>query len=98
MFTDIDRWATILWIALFLTAIWGFRSDPRNRVHTRVLIATAPAILIFMAVYANARQDDAWCLGWAVAGIVVAGLLAAVSLARLTAHYVIDQMQTKEQD
>ena len=74
MFTDIDGWATILWIVLFAMAAWAFRSDPRNRVHTRILIAAAPAIFIFMAIYANARQDDVWRFCWALAGAVVSGL------------------------
>ena len=90
MFTDIDGWAVILWVLLLATTIWAAGSDPQKRRHTYILTATAPAILILMAVYACARHNDVWCLGWAITGIFISSPLAVIAIARLTAQDIID--------
>jgi hypothetical protein len=97
VFTDIDGWASLLGVVLFGLAIWCFRSDPRDHLHSLSLVLTAPAILIFMTVYATVRTHDAWCFNWAVAGIVVSAPIALIALARLTAYYVAERMK-HEQD
>ena len=79
---DIDLWAVILWIILFvlticyfrllLTICW-FRSNRKSQRHTFVLLFSAPAILVFMAVYGSARSGDVWAFGWALADMVELG-------------------------
>ncbi|PXA04591.1 hypothetical protein DDZ13_05295 [Coraliomargarita sinensis] len=87
---DIDTWASIIGVGLVALAICAKYSDPRNHTHTKLLVASAPAIFVMMVIYGIARYDNAWCFVWAVGGIFVSTPLAAVALARLTAHYVSD--------
>ena len=104
---DIDLWAVILWIILFvlticyfrllLTICW-FRSNRKSQRHTFVLLFSAPAILVFMAVYGSARSGDVWAFGWALAGIAVSAPIAFIAVARLTAHYISAEMNEDKQD
>jgi len=98
MLTDIDGWAVILWIILFVLTICGFWRGPKNENNTFVLLFSTPAILVFMAVYASVRSEDAWCFCWALAGIALSAPLALIAVARLTAHYISAEMKENKQD
>jgi len=88
MFTDIDGWAAFLWIVLFPVALFSFWSDSKNHAHTVLLLCTAPAILVYMAMYTSVRTLDRWCVFWGAFGIMVSAPIAVIALARMTAHYV----------
>ncbi len=98
MLTSIDGWAIILWAILLVVTIRCVWSDRKNEDHTLVLVFSAPAILVFMAVYASVRSEDPWCFCWALAGIVLSAPIALIAVARLTAHYIAADMKESKQD
>ena len=97
MFTDIDGWASLLWVILFFVVIFCVRSERQSRLQALILVCLAPAILVFMAVYASVRTEDGWCLFWGTAGIIVSAPVAVIALARMTAHYVSDHLNRGRQ-
>jgi len=95
---DIDSWASIVGVGLLALAICACYSDPRNWNHTRILVATAPTIFVIMVIYGIVRHDNPWCFAWAVAGIAVSAPLATIALARMSALYVHDRIDSQPKD